>query len=73
MKRCSVMLLSCPYFNQYAHNVILTSMRSRPNVMNVVKTLKQRCVRKEYTIVSNQPVFATRKNVLKGKCHLDIF
>ena len=29
---------------QYANNVVSTLMRRRPNVMDVVKTLKQRCV-----------------------------
>ena len=32
-------------YTQYAHNVILTSIRRRPNVMDVVKTSKQHCVR----------------------------
>ena len=29
---------------QYVHDVILTSIRRRPNVMDVVQMLKQRCV-----------------------------
>ena len=35
---------------QYAHNVILTSIRRRPNVMDVVWTLKQRCVRTGFVV-----------------------